>query len=328
MNDKIKAAIDEAIDDEFGYCRSKDGSYYSPEIYADYRDEFDNKTITKILESNYPKEAFDEELDEAYFYARCDYENDCIDAIRIRVRKDPALEELLLEEDEDEIREYILDKVCFELPENHFLDQEVYANIFVDTGDGNYDFVLNSVYPHYNGIKGERIDPKASIVWLAKQQGYTKTQLQQAMKNGIDKREPKGFLESMYVELINMGSHMTMLSFLARMTVGQLIELNDLMKHQDADGHKYDKSENPDCGYIVIDKKAETGLYDAWSGGGSVFEIQLEKDVKLPIKFIRSALPDGGDGYSIDEVYGMCGSCWRDVVKEIRGPRKKKVVNF
>ena len=65
-------------------------------------------------------------------------------------------------------------------------------------------------------------------------------------------------------------------------------------------------------------------MYDLWNGGGSVFEIQLEKDVRLPIKFIRSALPDGEDGnYSVESVYGMCCSVWRpDMVKEIHLPRK------
>lgn len=81
----------------------------------------------------------------------------------------------------------------------------------------------------------------------------------------------------------------------------------------------YDATENPYCGYITLDKRTETGLYDPWSGGGSVFEIQLEKDVHLPIRFIRSALPDGGDGrYSVKSVYGMCSSVWRpEMVKEI-----------
>ena len=52
----------------------------------------------------------------------------------------------------------------------------------------------------------------------------------------------------------------------------------------------------------------------------SLLDIQLEKDVRIPIRFIRSALPDGGDGYSIDSVYGMCGSAWRDTVKKIHVP--------
>ena len=116
---------------------------------------------------------------------------------------------------------------------------------------------------------------------------------------------------------------MSTVTFLVELTLEELIELNRLIRLQDRNGHFYDSRKNPYCGYIIIDKNTETGLYDPWNGGGSVFEIQLERDVRLPIKYIRSALPDGGDGYSIDSVYGMCGSAWQcGGVKTIHAPAK------
>ena len=136
-------------------------------------------------------------------------------------------------------------------------------------------------------------------------------------------RDPKGFLESCRVECANLASHMATVTFLVRMTLEDLMELNRLVQHQDVNGHQYDATKNPYCGYIIIDKNTETGLYDPWHGGGSCFEIELEKDVRLPIKYIRSALPDGGDGYSVGKVYGMCGSAWqRGGIKTIHAPVK------
>ena len=45
--------------------------------------------------------------------------------------------------------------------------------------------------------------------------------------------------------------------------------------------------------------------------------------MKLPVKYIRSALPDGGDGHSVGSAYGMCGSAWtRGGVKTIHAPVK------
>ena len=138
-----------------------------------------------------------------------------------------------------------------------------------------------------------------------------------------DMTNPKGFLQSMRVELANLPSAMSTVTFLVELTLEELIELNRLIRLQDRNGHFYDSRKNPYCGYIIIDKNTETGLYDPWNGGGSVFEIQLERDVRLPIKYIRSALPDGGDGYSIDSVYGMCGSAWQcGGVKTIHAPAK------
>ena len=143
-----------------------------------------------------------------------------------------------------------------------------------------------------------------------------------ALRQG-DMADPKGFLESMQVELANLPSAMSTVTFLVDLTLEQLIGLNRLIRLQDRDGRNYDSRKNPYCGYVVIDKDTMTGLYDPWQGGGSVFEIQLEKDVRLPVKFIRSALPDGGDGYSVEEVYGMCGSAWKQGgVKMIHAPVK------
>ena len=68
-----------------------------------------------------------------------------------------------------------------------------------------------------------------------------------------------------------------------------------------------------------------TGLFSPWNGAGSVLEVELEKDVRLPVKFIYSALPDGASRWkygSVADVYGMCGSAWRDTLKEINIPKK------
>ena len=296
----------------------KDESGYYFEIYADYRDEFEDKSITKILESNDPYEAFYEKLMEGYVEAEDEGYHEIIESI-IESLKDED-DELPADLDEDIIGDYIRENVYCKYPEDHYLNQDVYVNIFLDTGDGNYDYVLNCIYPHYNGTCGEPIDNKASIAWLAKQQGYKKSVLKHALYHGI---EEEGFLKSIRTEILNHGSHMGCIAFLVRMSFKDLIYLNNLIKLQDVNGHKYDATKNPYCGYIMIDKSCITGIYDCWSGGGSLFEIELEKDVKLPIKYIRSALPDGGDGCSVESVYGMCGSAWRrDMVKQIHAPNK------
>ena len=60
--------------------------------------------------------------------------------------------------------------------------------------------------------------------------------------------------------------------------------------------------------------------------GGNCFEIQLERDVKLPVKYIHSTLPDGGDGHSAGSIYGMYGSAWtRGGIKTIHAPVKLAV---
>ena len=319
MTEKIQRFITDVLDRELYFDRQKDGIFYQ-EIQADYRDSMSNEEACEILSAQDPMQRFWEKLDEWYWITQLEYEGEVSDRVKAALTdvNSGLFPEGLTDEEEQEVDDYLKEIVCFTLPEKHYLKQEFNVNIMVDTGDGNYDYTLNSVYPCYYGRPEDTIDNKAAIVWLTKKQGYTKTQLNNALKKG-DVKDPKGYLQSLQQELANNPSGICVLTILARMTFEELLKLNRYIRLQDRNGHKYDATKNPDCGYIIIDKKAETGLYDPWNGGGSVFEIELEKDVRLPIRFIRSALPDGGDGYSIDSVYNMNGSCWREVVKEIHG---------
>ena len=50
-------------------------------------------------------------------------------------------------------------------------------------------------------------------------------------------------------------------------------------------------------------------------GGGSLFEIKLEKDVEIPCKYIHSIEPDGYYRYDVKDVYGVVDSFWTGTVK-------------
>ena len=311
---KLEAAVLDVLGSKLGYREQPDGTF-SYEIYADYQDVMDGKTATEILRSDDPMLLLWETLEEWYFGYECQLKDELEEAVEERLLSDRGVG--LACEERDLLQELLSEKVCFELPEGHYLSQPFHVNIMVDTGDGNYDYTLNSVYPCWYGNYKARIDGKAGIAWLAKSQGYTKTQLWRALRKG-DMRDPKGFLESMRVELANTASSMCTVTFLVEMTLKDLIELNRLMRH----GRFHEAAKKPCCGYIILDKATETGLFDPWNGSGC-FEVELEKDVKLPIKYIRSALPDGGDGYAVESVCGMLGSVWRrGGVKHIHAPKK------
>lgn len=318
--------IREAIEKSSSLYLQKKGQSYETEIYADYDDVMDDKTATEILKAKYPMETFYENV--FNWYQDCEIQ----DKVDIRLAITKTLEKLYYPEglpvEQDEFLLYwIDDNVAINYPESHFLDQEFNCTIMIDTGDGNYDYTLNTHYPHYNGRLGETMDNKASLVWLAKQQGYTKTQLRNALNEG-DMANPKGFLQSCRVELANMTCHMMVLTILAKLSLRELIEINKLIKVRDKNGYEYDATKRINTGYITIDKKVSKnyaiGLFDPWLGGGSVLEIQLEKDLHIPVKFLRSVLPDGGDGYSVDAVYGLSGECWGKVVKDVKPIAKFK----
>lgn len=321
--EKMIAAVESVLDRSYHYRKRKDGTF-EMEIYADYRDELDGKTAGEICGSSDPWLTLWDKLNEWYFDSECWYRSDLKKEIKKELEADDGpYPGGFSTEEESKFADAINELVCWTYPEEHFLKQKFYVNIMLDTGDGNYDYTLNSAYPCWYGRPDDRLDEKSSLLWLARQQGYTKTQLWRALRKG-DVADPKGFLETCRQELANLPSHMATLTFLVRMTLRDLIELNRCIKLQDRNGHFYDATKNPYCGYIVLGKETMTGLFDPWAGGGSVLEIELEKDVRIPIRFIRSAMPDGCDDYGrygVGDVYGMCGLAWKDSLKEIHVPK-------
>jgi hypothetical protein len=185
------------------------------------------------------------------------------------------------------IIDWLNENISFNLPYDHYLDQSVLVDIIVNTGDGDYDYTLNNWLTW--DAREEEINDESSILWLVKQQGYTKEQL----KNLIEEHEiyDSKFLKSIYQECENVTTHMNALAFFTKMTLKEYIELQ----------------ENPSD--LTLSERTSCGLYDCWNGAGGCLEIYLEKPVIIPKDFIEVHI-DGCRGYGVNEIYGMCSSFW------------------
>lgn len=319
LEDAIKTALGCMMWD------NKGEGYYEVDVLTTYQDTISDDFVAEVLETDDIDCAFYEKL--RYMYEDSIYE----DMKQIREEVTSQLMELgfVMDDDVEEyVSGYLEEYVAVDPPCDHFLNETVNVTVMVDTGDGNHDYVLNSVYPCYAGEKGEEINDAASIAWLAGTQGYTKQQLRDELDKG-DMRDPKGFLESMRVELANLPSRNGLLVFLVKMKLDDLFTINKMMKMQEPEGkHIFDARERPNCGKIIIGKECMCGLFDPFDGGGSVLEIQLENDIPLPIRFIRCAYPDKvtprrtPGRWSISDVYGMCASAWKECLREIISPEK------
>lgn len=265
------------------------------ELYADYRDEIDPEEAQKILDAKYPIEAFTEWI----YWAYMDYADD-----EIRHAYEEMLDDLGLEDDDYGENWDIFRDLCYcVFPEEHFFKQVFDCDVFIDSGDWDSEFDVNIMYPMYGAIKAvstKEIDKDNVILWLAKKQGYTKTQLWKFMNSPTyRKNNPSNFLKSCFQECLNVGNDLNGLVFAKKFTLEELIEI----KENKAD--------------ITITKDINGGLFNRWWGGGSLLEIELEKDMVVSqgeIHDIRidDAFPSGRYGdYGIDDVYGMCSSFWR-----------------
>lgn len=168
-----------------------------------------------------------------------------------------------------------------------FLKKEVKVNIGVDTGDSDWDYTANTVPPGYGADHILRESSYcASISWLTKQQGHRECELHYALKHIQYESElvKNPLMFSIAYEVWHEMSIFNQLFFLVKMTIKDVLQLNTLLQW-----HEVTKKWG---GYIIINKEATAGFYDSENGGTSLLGIHLEKDVKLPIKFMSCAFPD------------------------------------
>ncbi len=310
---RLKEAVRDALST---VCWKDENGVFYEEIYADYRDTLDDCTLKKICNDDHPREKLWELLDE--WYRDCEWEY--ADNVIKQVLKDENVAELVENPDADEIRELIRDQFYIRYPEKHFLKEDVLIDLVIDTGDLNYDFTSNIIGGHYDA-SDDSIPEESSLLWLARQQGYKKSELKKALADRGNSQSP--LLKSIYRETLNCGSHMNALAFLVKMTLEEYFNLRDAIDKERERNKSYYLSERTGRGYLLLSKDTTCGLYDSWNGSGSVLEIKLEKDVRLPFRCIASADHDGCHGYGIREIYGCGSDLWSDNAVKLIRPMKK-----
>lgn len=312
MTKKLEKAIKEYLFSNCDY--NKKSKIFEVELYADYRDDVDDSCLKIIFQDDNPYEKLLSMLNEGYQEEVWRTEDQLVDQVS------EYLDDLGIEYDSEELSTFISENVSVDIPLDHYLDQKVCVNIVLDVGDANYEFVTNSIYPSYYGESGAPLSQPSSLVWVAKQQGYTKTDMKNALYHN---NTSSSFLKSVRRELLNTTTAINAVHIMVRMSLRECLNLNQIIYHRDGGKYEYYPEDRPKCGYIVIDKDSTVGLVDNWNGAGGLLGIQLEKDLKLPIKYIYSAEPDCCKDYSVKSIYGCNESEWSDGgMKELSVPKK------
>lgn len=288
------------------------------EIYADYSDEMDKSTAIEILGEKDPQYCFFEKMNDWYHEEEWRIQEEIASRTKkILAEKHPGLEktEWYYGDGEDMIRDAVTNTANITYPEDHFLDQEFNVNIYLDSGNSQTDFGDDVLPGHceygmyYRSGQDksapvtlseamENIPETSSILWLAKQQGYTKDQLARALIS--EEKTGDKFLDSVRTELENAPYGNNTLVFLTRMTLRQLMEMSGAMNDPLRDGS------------VTLPKGTECGLFNYDNGSGSVLEIETMKDIKIPAENIFTCMPDGYRHYDVNEVYGLVGSVWNN----------------
>lgn len=308
MTNETKDKVIQYTREYYKYSLMSDGT--TIERYVDYRDKFPTSLIEKILRSDNPEECFFEETNNMDFYADdWSYEDEFFAGLEAFCVANTI--------DIDEAREVVRDNFYWSYPDS-FLNPEFNAVIQIDTGDGNYDFTYHNILNYaknYGYCDG--LEKTAGLHWLAKQQGrlrLLKSEIKKADSySGGNCESP--FVSSSITELENLCTNMGAVTFLVKMRLQDAIRILQAKIDHKGDFDEYNPLETKGCpfGYITLSSDTETGIYDSWQGGGSLMEIKLEKDVKLPIHLIYSLTTDK----DIQEVYGMAEECWQETLLKI-----------
>lgn len=311
--DELKKRISGLLEE---ICDDPDGGI---QIYTDYSDRYlSNYCLRLMFENDEPREVFREMLDERTINYDCEYGKD--DVINTVCEKLNTDELALFKEHAEEMKEYINENVYYYFNEEEF-NTDVNVNIMVDCGNGNYDYAKDNVL-NWDGRYSEgKLEEESSILWLAKTQNKG-TALKDACKkafNGCEYERKDKFVESCVQELENLPTCMGTITFLVKMPLFEVFKLLELQKKEYDEKAKYDPRLNESKAYILLGKETMCGLYNPWNGGGSVMEVQLDKDVRLPVMFAEICVEGcKSRGYDVGEVYGLCKDCWKESVKKIQ----------
>lgn len=308
------------------YVDKKEGGEYGYEVYIDKRyDVFGDDTLRKISKDGVEAgtNQFDY-LNENYVFdwEIAEKESRVGEIIETFKKKYPRE----YSDYEDEIEEWLNEHV-YGYVNSEDLNQDIDVSITLDIGDGNYDFSCNNLFNEWDNYSYE-LNSLSPVVWLARQQKKL-TELRKAIKeikHGTYQADKYSkFTRSCIQEFENQFHCMSCMTFLVRMGLNDYIKLQGMIRRQEKsneeiDGAKYYYDKRKDNGeYIVIDKNVECGLFNPWLGGGSMLEIDCEKDIKIPTKAIWKAWIEvhGGcdSGYTVDEVYGLCRSVFNTEVQ-------------
>lgn len=296
------------------YTTDGDGNILT-EIYTCSYDEtkLSNSTLKKIMQSDDDATV---RLEEMIIEAYWDEEVYIRDEITKTIAEE--LEKMNITNVNDFIEEYVSDHTLIEYPINEFFEKTYPVIIMLDTGNANYDFSCDNILNYY-GEDCTEFDQNSSVKWLAEQFGELEN-LQNTIKTYAESDETyenitdNAFVKSVMQELENNTCSCSTITFLTTMSLRDLLKLRAAVGQKDS--------------FVTLPKITETGLFDCLHGGGSVLEIEMPADIKIPCDKIYDAWVDGTKMhyYDVDETYGLVSSVWtKSTPVEVHTPNGESV---
>lgn len=300
-DENLEEKIKEFLDNNYRWLKKDKNGYYIWEYdKCEYDDRLTENDIKKILEGKTKEEREDIFCELLYEDCFLDFENNVMSDIANNFRS-----EYNYFQHDTEIQDILVNLMYFSY--DTYLKDEYNVNIIIDFDKQDY----NTEFSNSSNLENCKNN---NLYTLLKKQGYSKKDYENNLKflkdnkNEIErdkfgnydykKIEELGgnkFLTSVKEEINNnYYDNLTGLVVLKKMSLEDLINLDK----------------------ITINAKNDIGLFNWCYGSGSLLEIQLEKDFVLDrendIYYIQVEGSKQDFGYSVNEVFGLVGSCWKE----------------
>ena len=189
--------------------------------------------------------------------------------------------------------------------ESELKDVKVNVNLTLATdNEANYDMssIITCFGTDYLPIEFDSLDASHldnALTYLIHQQGHT---LKEYYDSYLGNADGGKLLKSIGTEVNNNPAEATCgLTVLVSVSLG---EYSAILSKE---------------GSIEVSADTEVGLYNSWIGGGSVFEISLEKPFVFPASMVSHADLDditGTGAYSVGDTYGTMGEDRKGTIKK------------
>ncbi|MDO5555120.1 MAG: hypothetical protein Q4G09_00255 [Clostridia bacterium] len=295
------------------YCN--DNGYL--EIYWDYRDSLDPQTLLNAYK-NYKKEGFDcikDYLENELINYNLDYDSYLYKNIETEIQKEKFFTEKFKEwyEETCDLREDLIENGyqgidCY--IEELLNRSNFYINIMFATSEERNSDMSNIIRsygtyhePYYENLISDDFDN--ALTYIIHQQGHYVKEYFDILNNFNEQSKDvkNSFIKTVVEDIANNSSDsMSEITLLVKMN--GMEALNFLEYKDNIENNKY----------LKFDKTVMIGIFNEWSGCGGLLEIILDKDLIIPKEFIREFQIEGAknNGYSVDEVYGLIKSCWKE----------------
>lgn len=299
-DENLEEKIIEFLDNEYKYLLVFKNGYYKYKYQKqDYDDKFSENYVLDIIKGKTKEQRLDNFYDILWEF-NTEFEMGCINEIA-----SDFCNKYDYKQHDTEIQDILINLIYFDY--DTYLKDTYNVNIIIDFDkqDSNNEFTNSS---NLEKCKNN------NLYTLLKKQGYSKKDYEENCKflednkneitrdkygnydyKKIEELGGNKFLTSVKEEINNnYYEYLTSLVVLKKMSLEDLINLDK----------------------ITINTENEIGLFCWWYGSGSLLDIKLEKDFVLDrendIYHIQVEGCKQDFGYSVNKVYGLIDSCWKE----------------